>query len=300
MKLFISCNRCFPSCADTPRMTQRRHLLLSLSALLPPWVQAAQARPRSVGDRLTVTDPLPMPGLNRSRRLRIYLPPSYASHPSKRYAVIYFHDGQNVFDNATSYAGEWGADELLDDLALKHGFEAIAVGIDNGEQRRMQELNPWDHERFGKGEGFAYLRFLVETVKPYIDSTYRSRTEAASTALIGSSMGGLITQAALHRHREVFGLGGVFSPAFWIARQAAYLLTESEPLLASQRVFIYAGGREDREMVPLARRMLDLVRAQTPHAQFVEEPEAGHNEAAWRAVLPRALAFLFSDALQGG
>ncbi len=185
-------------------------------------------------------------------------------------------------------------------MALKHGFEAIAVGIDNGEQRRMQELNPWDHERFGKGEGFAYLRFLVETVKPYIDSTYRSRTEAASTALIGSSMGGLITQAALHRHREVFGLGGVFSPAFWIARQAAYLLTESEPLLASQRVFIYAGGREDREMVPLARRMLDLVRAQTPHAQFVEEPEAGHNEAAWRAVLPRALAFLFSDALQGG
>ena len=173
--------------------------------------------------------------------------------------------------------GEWGADELLDDLARKHGFEAIAVGIDNGEQRRMQELNPWDHERFGKGEGFAYLRFLVETVKPYIDANYRSRTEAASTALIGSSMGGLITQAALHRHREVFGLGGVFSPAFWTARQAAYLLTESEPLLASQRVFIYAGGREDRDMVPLARRMLDLVRAQTPHVQFVEEPEAGHN-----------------------
>jgi predicted alpha/beta superfamily hydrolase len=283
MKLFISCNRCFPSCADTPRMTQRRHLLLSLSALLPPLVQVAQARPRSVGDRLTVTDPLPMPGLNRSRRLRIYLPPSYASHPSKRYPVIYFHDGQNVFDNATSYAGEWGADELLDDLALKHGFEAIAVGIDNGEQRRMQELNPWDHERFGKGEGFAYLRFLVETVKPYIDSTYRSRTEAA-----------------LHRHRDVFGLGGVLSPAYWTARPAVYLLVESEPLLASQRVFIYAGGREDREMVPLARRMLDLVRAQTPHAQFVEEPEAGHNEAAWRAVLPRALAFLFSDALQGG
>ncbi len=278
-------------------MIERRHVLLSLAALLSP---RAQARSRSVGDRLLVSEPLPMAGLERSRRLRIYLPPSYASHPSKRYPVIYFHDGQNVFDNATSYAGEWGADELLDDLALRHGFEAIAVAIDNGEQRRMQELNPWGHERFGKGEGWAYLRFLVETVKPYVDANYRSRTEAASTALIGSSMGGLITHAALHRHREVFGLGGVLSPSFWTARQTAYLLAESEPLLTSQRVFIYAGGREDRDMVPLARRMFDLLRQQTKQLQFVEEPEAGHNEAAWRAVLPRALAFLFSDALQGG
>ena len=282
-------------------LLKRRSALLAASALASPFFGAqAQPRPRSVGERLTVTEPLPMPGLERSRRLRIYVPPSYATQASKRYPVIYFHDGQNVFDDATSYAGEWGADELLDDLALRHGFEAIAVGIDNGEQRRMQELNPWDHERFGKGEGFGYLRFLVETVKPYIDRNFRSRSEAASTALIGSSMGGLITQAALHRHREVFGLGGVLSPAIWTARQAAYLMAESEPLLASQRVFIYAGGREDRDMVPLARRMAELLRQQTKHLQFVEAPEAGHNEAAWRAVLPRAMAFLFFDALQGG
>ena len=271
-------------------MRPNRRLCLSLG--LAPLLGLAQPRPRSVGERLQLLAPLEMPALSRQRVLRVYLPPSYATQPARRYPVIYFHDGQNVFDDATSYAGEWGADELLDHLAAQQGFEAIAVGIDNGAELRMRELNPWDHMRFGKGEGFDYLRFLVETVKPAIDQQYRTRSEAASTALIGSSMGGLITQAALHRHREVFGLGGVFSPSFWIAPQA-YDLAANEPLRASQRVFVYAGGRESASMVEEARRMAELQRSQGAQVAFVEEPTAGHNEAAWRAVLPRALAFLF-------
>lgn len=270
-------------------MPSRRHLL----ALLAAGPALAQQRAPSVHDpaRLLVLDPLPMPGLGRERRLRVYLPPSYARQSERHYPVIYFHDGQNVFDDATSYAGEWGVDELLDQLASQ-GQEVIAVGIDNGGELRMRELNPWDHERFGKGEGFAYLRFLVETVKPAIDRRFRTRTDAASTALIGSSMGGLITHAALHRHREVFGLGGVLSPAFWTAPQAE-TLARAEPLLASQRVFVYAGGREGEQMVPQARRMAELQRSQSRHVLFAEEAQAPHDEAAWRAVLPRVLAHLF-------
>jgi predicted alpha/beta superfamily hydrolase len=273
-------------------MHSRRHLLACLG-LLAAGRAIAQQRAPSVHDpaRLLLQGPLPMPGLNRERRARVYLPPSYAQQTERRYPVIYFHDGQNVFDAATSYAGEWGADELLDQLAGQ-GLEAIAVGIDNGGTLRMTELNPWDHERFGKGEGFAYLRFLVEVLKPAIDRQFRTRSEAASTALIGSSMGGLITHAALHRHREVFGLGGVLSPSFWIAPQAE-TLARSEPLLASQRVFVYAGGREGAQTVPQARRMAELQQTQSRHVVFVEEAQAQHNEAAWRAVLPRVLAHLF-------
>lgn len=273
---------------------RRRPLLNTL--LLSPALAAAQ-RAASVADpsRLIVTEPLPMPGLERSRRLRVYLPPAYASQPERRFPVIYFHDGQNVFDDATSYAGEWGADELLDRLARQQGLQAIAVAIDNGGEKRMTELNPWDHERFGKGEGFAYLRFLVERVKPYVDLRWRTRPEASSTALIGSSMGGLISFAALHRHRDVFGLGGVLSPAFWVAAQPAQMLLESEPLHAHQRVCVYAGGRESPDMVPRARRMAERMRKQSDAVQFIEEPAAEHNEAAWRAVLPRVLAHLFAD-----
>lgn len=276
-------------------MPNRRRTLVSLT-LLAAGPALAQQRPPSLADasRFRLLDPLPLPLLQRTRRLRVYLPPSYAKQSERRYPVIYFHDGQNVFDDATSYAGEWGADELLDQLAATQGLEVIAVGIDNGAELRMRELNPWDHERFGKGEGFAYLRDLVETIKPLIDRQFRSRPEAASTALIGSSMGGLITHSALHRHREVFGLGGVLSPSFWIAPQA-YALADAEPLLPSQRVFVFAGGREGPDTVANAKRMAELQRRQGAQLKFVEEPGAQHNEAAWRAVLPQALAHLFQS-----
>lgn len=283
-------------------MTSRRSLVLAaggLTALASPLLHA-QARAASVADpaRLFITEPLRMfalaGGAERTRRLRVYLPPGYADQPERRYPVVYFHDGQNLFDDATSFAGEWGVDELLDRLARQQGLALIAVGIDHGGEQRNTELNPWDHERLGKGEGFAYLRFLVERVKPYVDGRWRTRPEAASCAIVGSSLGGLISFAAMHRHRDVFGLGGLLSPAFWVAPQQALLLAESEPLHAHQRVCFYAGGRESREMLPQARRIADLLRRQSDAVQFIEEAQAEHREAAWRAVLPRVLAHLFA------
>lgn len=276
---------------------RRRPLLNTL--LLSPALAAAQ-RAASVADpsRLIVTEPLlmtGMPGPERLRRLRVYLPPGYAEQPERRYPVIYFHDGQNVFDDATSYAGEWGVDELLDRLARQQGLQAIAVAVDHGGERRMNELSPWDHERFGKGEGFAYLRFLAERVKPHVDLRWRTRPESSSTAIVGSSMGGLISFAALHRHREVFGLGGLLSPSFWVAPQQVQLLAESEPLHAHQRVCLYAGGREGRDLLPQVRRVAELQRRQSDAVRVIEEPAAEHHEAAWRAVLPRVLAHLFAD-----
>lgn len=272
----------------------RRTLLASAAGASLAWAQPARSQPRqaSVADtaRFVVTDPLPMPGLGRERRVRIYLPPSYAAESARRYPVVYFHDGQNVFDAATSYAGEWGADELLDELARERGFEAIAVGIDNGAERRMRELNPWNHERFGTGEGWAYLRFVVETVKPFVDQRYRTHPQAAHTALVGSSMGGLITHAALHRHRDVFGMGGVLSPAYWLALPFIERLTLDEPLHAKQRVFVYAGGKESADMVPNARKLAGRLAQQSGAVRFLEVPDAQHNEAAWRAVLPQVLA----------
>lgn len=280
--------------AAMPNAPMPRRALLALAASVP--FAATAAGPSSVADptRFVLTEPLPMPGLERERRLRIYLPPSYASARARRYPVLYFHDGQNVFDGATSFSGEWGADEALDQFAATRGVEALAVAIDNGGEHRIHELNPWDHERFGAGEGWAYLRFVVEGVKPFIDRHYRTRPGAAHTALVGSSMGGLITHAALHRYRRVFGLGGVLSPSFWLAPAQALALAQREPLLRSQRVLLYAGGKESEEMLPDARRMAALLRKQSRAVAFVEEPDAGHNEAAWRAVLPRVLAHWFA------
>ena len=116
---------------------QRRLLLtLPLLASLPARAAESTALP-SVH---VLPEPLALPGLGRSRTLRLCLPPSYALEPQRRYPVIYMHDGQNLFDAATSYAGEWGVDETCAQLARDTGFEALVVGIDNGREKRTTEM----------------------------------------------------------------------------------------------------------------------------------------------------------------
>src|SRR5688572_5693584 len=128
-----------------------------------------------------------IPQLNRTRRIWIYLPEDYATG-TKRYPVLYMHDGQNLFNEATAFAGEWGVDETLDTARKK----CIVIGIDNGGLKRMNEYNPYDNDRFGKGEGKQYIDFIAKTLKPYIDKKYRTLKDKKNTIIAGSSMGGLI------------------------------------------------------------------------------------------------------------
>lgn len=104
-------------------------------------------------------------------------------------SVLYMFDGQNLFDSATSFAGEWGVDEALEKLYTERGFSIIVVGIDNGGDKRIDEYAPWVNEEYGRGgEGDAMVRFIVETLKPYIDSHYR--TVPNETGIMGSSPAG--------------------------------------------------------------------------------------------------------------
>jgi predicted alpha/beta superfamily hydrolase len=265
------------------RLSRRRALALSGLCALP---SKALSQQRRINERFTI------PTLNRERTVRIVLPSSYARAPQKRYPVLYLHDGQNLFDAATSFAGEWGMDETLDALAAATGFEAIAIGIDHGGDKRRNELNPWPHERFGAGEGEAYLDFIVKVLKPSIDARYRSRPEPASTLIGGSSMGGLISHAGITRHPEVFGLALVFSPAYWVG-PAMLAMAEQRRLPSSARVYFYAGGKENDTMVPHTQRMHALLQSQGVATQVQVALDAEHNEAAWRAALDPALRWLF-------
>jgi len=204
------------------------------------------------------------------------------------------HDGQNLFDAATSYAGEWGVDETMEALARETGFEALVVGIDNGGEKRNTEMAPFDHERLGKAEGPAYLDFIAKTVKPFVDAGWRTRPEREHTALIGSSLGGLISHAALLSHGEVFGRYGLFSPSYWAAPRL-FDATAAAKLPAGTRIHLYCGGREGG-MAAETRRMHQLLARQLPPERLslhIAET-AEHNEAAWRAELPAALKALFS------
>ena len=238
---------------------------------------------------------LDMPGLGRTRQIRLYLPPGYATS-GKRYPVLYMHDAQNLFDVVTAYSGEWQVDEAMDALARDGKLEAIVVGIDNGLEKRMTELNPFDHPQFGKGEGEAYMNFIVHTVKPMIDARYRTKPDRANTAVMGSSMGGLISHYAMLQHSTVFSKAGIFSPSYPIGHQM-FKTAAATPAPTDARMYLLVGDKEGREMVEQAVRMrTQLVKMGHPETNTTVKVVRGgeHSEAFWRGEFREAMLWMFA------
>ena len=271
-------------------------LLAALGACSAP-ASVPAARPSTAGPGVHVlAQRLAMPGLGRERTIRLYLPPSYETSSDRRYPVIYMHDAQNLFDAATaSFGNEWGVDETLDAFARTRGFEAIVVGIDHGSDERIHELSPWTNPKYGPAQGDQYMAFVVDVVKPFIDARYRTRPGCADTAIVGSSLGGLESHYALLRYPQVFGKAAIFSPSYWFSGEV-YAQTKAHPWPAGTRVYFYIGGREGDESLPDVQRMLPLL-ATADHAvrdvTLHVEPANEHDERAWRAEFPRAVAWLF-------
>jgi predicted alpha/beta superfamily hydrolase len=257
-----------------------------------PAARAADMPP-SAGPGVHVLAPMTIPGLDRPRTIRVYLPPGYSAS-NKRYPVLYMHDGQNLFDDATSYVGEWGVDEALDQLA-KEGLSVIVVGIDHGGEKRMTELNAWDNAKFGKGEGKQYTDFIVKVLKPWVDANYRTRPGRKDTGIMGSSMGGLASQYALFQYPDVFSMAGIFSPAYWTAPPVAEW-TKARTPGKHDRIYMIAGGKEGDEMTVPFAAMDKQLRAIDKHAPAIHsEVIAGaeHNERFWRGEFPKAVRFLY-------
>ncbi len=221
-----------------------------------------------------------IPQLNRTRRVWIYLPKGYAAS-SKTYPVLYMEDGQNLFNEQTAFAGEWGVDECLDSLQKQTGKECIVVGIDNGGSKRMTEYNPYDAEKYGKGEGNQYVDFLANTLKPFIDGHYRTKKGPEYTFTAGSSMGGLISLYAVIHYPKVFGGAGIFSPALWIAPQ---IFDDAKVVMADpHRLYFYAGGKESETMVSDMQKMEDILSKQPAYQmRSIVYPPGQHNEKYWR------------------
>lgn len=264
----------------------------TISVNIPGWAddfktnQIAAAKNHSASMNVKIMDTaFYIPELKRTRRIWIYLPPDYATS-KKSYGVLYMHDGQNLFDNATSYSGEWGVDEYLDSIFKNGKKEVIVVGIDNGLSKRMNEYNPWEFQNFGKGEGDQYVDFLVKTLKPFIDKHYRTLKNKQNTFIAGSSMGGLISLYAVLKYPNIYGGAGIFSPAFWTA-SGIDSTVKADAKNVNSKLFFYAGGKEGDSMIPDMKRIEKEIKERS--ASPVEEkidPDAKHNEAAWRKYFP--------------
>ncbi|WP_452225098.1 TIM-barrel domain-containing protein [Lacinutrix chionoecetis] len=247
-----------------------------------------------------------IPQLNRKRRVWIYLPPDY--NTSKQdYPVVYMHDGQNVFDAKTSGYGEWNVDETLDKL-FKDNLKLIVVGIDNGNSKRLDEYSPWTNAKYGGGEGEAYVDFIVNTLKPHIDTNYNTKKDRTNTAIFGSSMGGLISHYAALKYPEIFGKVGVYSPAFWFAPEVNEF-TKKHGNLQNTKMYLLAGGKEGENAGynEISQTVTDMnsITSILKDNGFPEKniqskviPEGKHNEKLWRNNFEEAITWLFEDAFQ--
>ncbi len=265
--------------------------------LLMPAIIAEERTSTAANNVQVLSDILTIPKLQRKRTIRLYLPPDYATG-TKKYPVLYMHDGQNLFDAKTSFVGEWGVDEALNTLHASHGIGVIVVGIDNGQSKRVNEYSPWENPKYSPAEGREYVDFIIQKVKPYIDTNYRTLPEAANTGIMGSSLGGLISHYAIVAHPEVFTKAGIYSPSFWFSDEVYDYTDEmANNLTTEHRIHMLGGSEEgDREMGARMLRVNALMtknKASGPRIKVDIIPGGEHNERFWAEHFPATIKYLY-------
>ena len=255
---------------------------------------------------------LQVPYTGEERRVRVLLPKNYETDTDRSYPVVYFHDGQNVFYSKESYSGHsW---KVIPTIKRNPDISRmIVVAIDNDGMGRMNEYSAWKFQesnipgqQFG-GKGVEYAEFVMEVVKPFIDTTYRTKSDRQHTAVIGSSLGGNITQFIGLDYQDQIGCLGVFSSANWLHQEAFDRYIERKELLPDQRVFIYVGTEEadDTDKTLMAgnikqayidsslRYYHDLIAGGVELRNIALRVQSGalHNEEAWAENLAACLRF---------
>jgi predicted alpha/beta superfamily hydrolase len=238
------------------------------------------------------------------RDLVIYLPPDYDSC-AERYPVLYAHDGQNLFDPRTAFAGNpWNLHEALDALICDGQIEpVIIVGIYNAGEKRISEYTPKRDRRGRGGRAGTYGKFLTEEVKPFIDRHYRTRADRENTATGGSSLGGLVSLHLGLANPTIFGKLLVMSPSVWWADRAIIQQVRKIRVKPETRIWLDIGTQEGGSSLQDVRQLAaELVDKgwRFGHDLILHEDEgAGHNEEAWGKRVRDALRFLFPRAAPG-
>lgn len=263
-----------------------------------------------------------------ARGLEIWLPAQYFAHPGQRFRVLYMHDAQNVFSRNTIGGGHgWYADSIANELINTNQIDPIIiVCVDNHPQKRFIEYCPQKPiqgalEAVGKAIGEErkmvitdsvlladnYLKFLVNEVKPYIDSTYRTLKEAKYTSICGSSMGGLISMYAVGEYPNVFGQAACLS-THWpivfdnndmtISQTVRDYMIEEFPVAGKHKVYFDYGTETLDQLYEIHQLKIDTIMTNKGYKrgsdwETLKFEGANHTEAAWAARFDTVLKFLY-------
>ena len=232
-----------------------------------------------------------MPQLDRERTIRVLLPRDYAN-TNRSYPVLYMQDGQNLFAPETAFGGrDWQIPATLVKQPLRR--QAIIVGIDNGEENRLNEYSPYP-TKDGGGEADLYCQFITDTLKPFIDDNYRTLSDRENTGIAGSSMGGLCAYYAGLAYGNIFGKVGVLSPSIWF-NPSVVDLANNNPSVKS-RFFIVGSKTEMRSMEKTLENMYNAFKKggfSDDQIQVAVRDRGKHNEYFWKLEFKKMFEYLF-------
>ena len=234
------------------------------------------------------------------RQVIVYVPVPYDAEPDRRFPVFYLHDGQNLFDGRTSYVANctWRAHTTADACMATGDIEpVILVGVANTGVRRMAEYTPTSDPRMGGGDGPLYARLLIEELKPFLDDTYRTLPGAHTTAVGGSSLGGLISLYLGIERPDVFGQIAALSPSLWWNAQNLVDRIRTTRPQPQTRIWLDMGTAEGerhlRDTDRLDRLLLSLGWQEGLNLRYLRVEGAVHDESAWASRFADVLRFLF-------
>lgn len=253
-------------------------------------------KPSYLPQVLLISDEFEIPQLNKTRKIWALLPHDY-DKTTERYPVMYLQDAQNLFNEEALY-GNWEIDKKLAVMAEYNIGKIIIIAIEHAEEDRIKEYNV-GKTVLGKGQGKKYIRFITETLKPFVDDHFRTIKDREHTGIGGSSMGGLVSIFSGLRYPEVYGKLMIFSPSLWVVPK---LKIDSDAAESSDtKIYLYAGGDESETMIEHVKKFKKNMIA----SEFVKDKmkinlsinmEGKHTETYWSDEFPKAIEWLYFNS----
>ena len=241
-----------------------------------------------------ISEEFGIPQLNKKRRIWALLPHDY-DLSSESYPVLYLQDAQNLFNENAQY-GNWEIDKKLAVMSEYKIGKIIVIAIEHAEKERIKEYNV-GNTVLGNGQGKKYIRFLTETLKPFVDQNFRTKPDHQNTGIGGSSMGGLVSIFSGIMYPEIFGKLMIFSPSLWVVPKINLsFLDMNEP--QETRIYLYAGGDESETMIDHVKKFKKRLTNKDGFGEKMKihlsiNMSGKHNERYWSDEFPKAIEWLF-------
>lgn len=236
-----------------------------------------------------------IPHLKRRRKIWAFLPSDYFTNPEKRYPVIYFNDGQNVFESwKAAYGVSWEAHKSMKELSASLGLpECILIGVEHGNSHRITEYSPFLKQGGFSFAGNVYSDFIANALKNYVDRHLRTLPGRENTFITGSSMGGLSALFTCFKHQDVFSKAGIMSPSLWIAPQI-YPLIEKYGQHYPTQFYLSVGTKEGASTIKNLKDLKQTLTSKGFKTTYNKVKGGEHNEALWQNEFKQFYQWIFS------